>query len=102
MRYLIYGLLLAICVAIKEIRKLEKLFKVRIYFKWTIFCFILGYLLRIAGSEFSLQEMVDTGFFLTDFSFFLTYFYFSYFLFLGQLKYWKFHKSKMVKKQAER
>lgn len=47
--------------------------------------FTIGYYLRLSG----IQETTDLGFFLTDSSFLFVYILFSFFLMLGQLKYWK-------------
>jgi hypothetical protein len=47
--------------------------------------FTAGFSLRLTGA----REIVDMGFFLTDFSFLFTYLLFASSFVLGQLKYWK-------------
>lgn len=76
-------------VAVLLIANLLRRFGVKgCYICTVLFPFIVfpvGFSLRLTG----IQEMIDTGFFLTDFSFLFVYLLTGMSLVLGQLKYWK-------------
>lgn len=50
-----------------------------------LFIFTLGFSLRLSG----IREIVDLGFFFTDFTFVFIYIMFTASFMLGQIKYWK-------------
>jgi len=50
-----------------------------------VLLFVCGYLMRLTENK----GIVDTGFFLTDFSYLFVYLLFAMSFLLGQLKYWK-------------
>lgn len=50
-----------------------------------LFVFVAGYSLRLSGDK----EMIDIGYFFTDFSFLFVYIVFAISFLLGQIKYWK-------------
>jgi hypothetical protein len=66
-----------------------RIFQVRerllIVFLAPIVYFCTGFLMRLSASK----ELIDAGFFLTDFAFLFVYLLFALSLMLGQLKYWK-------------
>jgi len=56
-----------------------------IFFLVPLFFFCLGFILRLTEAK----PLVDTGYFLTEFSYLFIYTLFAIFLFLGQIRYWK-------------
>ena len=56
-----------------------------IFFLVPLFFFCLGFSLRLTEAK----ALVDTGYFLTEFSYLFVYTLFAIFLFLGQIRYWK-------------
>jgi hypothetical protein len=66
-------------------RRFKRSYKTAVIFVLPLFFFTVGFLMRLNGDK----EMVDLGFFLTDFSNLYIYTLFATFLMLGQLRYWK-------------
>lgn len=80
---LITGLALILMLNFLSRFKIKKSVLIIIFFP--LLLFTAGFSLRLTG----IKELVDIGFFLTDFSFLFTYLLFASSFVLGQLKYWK-------------
>ena len=68
---------------------LMKKFKLRLSLKSLLFfplvIFVIGFSLRFSES----QSVIDTGYFMTEFTYVFIYLIFAMAVLLGQLKYWK-------------
>jgi len=67
------------------IRKFSSKAPLKAVVLFPLLSFVIGFSLRLSGPE----EIIDLGFFFTDFSFLFVYILFTIALLLGQLRYWE-------------